>query len=362
MPDRPIIGQDAREYLKHVTKHGLHADTTWLIDVGRFPVGCCVLDVGCGSGTLVRALASDKRFARSIIGVELSQELAEHASNLVEPVGGTVVQADILAWSPPVGWRPDTVVMSFFLHHCDDIHRHLRRVADYLPHGGRLYVLDRIACDHSALEDFPRYWDEHYRGEHEWNEDLPSLSTVDGLIESASEAGFAFVRREVCPHDHRTGAEGFPKTLMEFWRHEPGRLYPAVLVVSPAHEAVVGDICDQLAHNGLIVEQRLAVPYSDDLIRTIYERCPWREPLLAFVGKTCTERLATALLMKGDFTTPKVLHLLSQFKKAHRDRWESVYGPVGDNGFQAIILPFHVAEPHESESLVRVLGLSLEGR
>jgi SAM-dependent methyltransferase len=358
MPDRPILREDAALYLEHVNKHGLTQDTAWLLDVGRFPVGCCVLDVGCGSGTLVTALAGDKRFARSVIGVELSPELASHAHRIADDAGGTVVQADFLSWTPPPGWQPDTVVMSYFLHHTHDIGPHLRQAAALLPHGGRLYVLDRLAVDLSALNAFPRYWEDHYRDAHEWNEEMPQLATVEILTTAAQQAGFSLVQRQVCPHDHRSGAERFPKTFMEFWRHETGRTFPAVLVVSPAHQAHVEEICLYLCDAGLPVAAKHPALYSDDLIRTIYERCPWRDLLLRFVGEACRARIATAVRINGDDADPELLSRLSQFKKRHRDRWPNIDGPIQSDGFRAIILPFHVPEPHEAEALAHVVGLS----
>lgn len=361
MSDRPITGDDARLYIDHVAGHGLHDDIRWLLEVGRFPVGCCVLDVGCGTGALVAALAGEKQFARSVIGVELSQELSDHASQTVDGTAGTVVQGDFLSWLPPAGWQPDTAIMSFYLHHCEDSGQHLRRAASLLPHGGRLYVLDRMALDQSALEAFPRFWEEQYRSAHEWAEDMPRLTTACGMIDAATEAGFAFVRQQVCPHDRRLGAERFPKTLMEFWRREAGRSFPAVVVVSPAHQSVLDEIVHHLETAGLQVGGRHPVPYSNDLIRTIYERCPWREPLLQFVGEICSERTATALPILGDTAKPALLARLGEFKKTHRDRWQSIKGPVAANGFRAIILPFHVAEPYESEALARVVGLPTEG-
>jgi SAM-dependent methyltransferase len=357
MPDRPILGDDAALYLRHVAGHGLHEDTRWLMDVGRFPVGCRVLDVGCGTGTLVAALAGEKHCARSVLGVELSPELADHARRAAEPVGGVVVRADFLTWTPPAAWQPDTLVMSYFLHHADDAGAHLRRAAALLPHGGRLFVLDRLALDQPALDAFPRFWEEQYRAAHEWHEDMPRLMTVAGLTDAAGEAGLDFVRRQACPHDRRAGADGFPKTLMEFWRRERGRTFPAVLVVSPAHRAVVDEIARQLAAKGLQVIGRHHVPYSDVLIRTIYQRCPWREPLLDFVREVCRDRTATALLTAGDDTGPALLERLSLFKKAYRGRWPSIDGPVNVDGVRAIILPFHVPEPYEAEDLARVLGL-----
>jgi SAM-dependent methyltransferase len=361
MPDRPIIGDDAALYLLHVAGHGLHEDTGWLIDVGRFPVGCRVLDVGCGTGTLVAALAGDKHFARSVIGVELSPELADHARRAVDCANGTVVQADFLTWTPPADWQADTLVMSYFLHHSDDLGPHLRRAAALLPHGGRLYVLDRLALDQPALDAFPQFWEEHYRADHEWYEEMPRLTTVSGLTDAAREAGFDFVRRQVCPHDHRAGAEGFPKTMMEFWRHESGRAFPAVLVVSPAHLAVVDEIVQQLASMGLQVIGRCRVAYCNALIRTIYERCPWREPYLRFVDERYPERNATALPIAGDSTMPELLDRLVQFKKTHRRRWQEIKGPVISDSVKVIVLPFHVPEPYESEALARVVRLPAGG-
>jgi SAM-dependent methyltransferase len=318
MPDRPISGKDATLYLGHVAGHGLKADTAWLIDAGRFPVGCRVLDAGCGSGALVAELAGDKRFARDVVGVELSSELAAHASRMAGKAGGTVEQGDFLAWTPPAGWQPDTLVMSYFLHHTADLDQHLSRAASLLPHGGRLYVLDRVAVDDAALVAFPRFWADHYRAAHEWAEEMPSLQTVAGLTAAARRAGFSFVQRLVCPHDRRPGAEGFPKTLIEFWRQERGRTFPAVLLVSPAHRSLVGEIRQQLADADLLVAGELSVPYSDDFIRAIYQRCPWREPLLRFVAERCPERTATALMLQED-AGPDLLNRLSQFKKTHRD-------------------------------------------
>lgn len=132
--------------------------------------------------------------------------------------------------------------------------------------------------------------------------------------------------------------------------------------MSPAHLAVVGEIIDQLASMGLQVIGRHSMPYSDDLIRTIYGRCPWREPLLRFVGEVCPERNATVLPLAGDSTTPALLDRLSQFKKTHRDRWQNINGPVTADGIRATILPFHVAEPYESEALAHVVRLPTGGR
>lgn len=252
--------------------------------------------------------------------------------------------------------------MGYYLHHTGDVVSHLKKAAGLLPHGGRLYVLDRLALDRLALEAFPQFWEEQYRQAHEWREEIPNLMTFDSLADAARECGFNLVRRTVCPHDRRAGAEGFPKTLMEFWRHEPGRFFPAVLVVSPAHQANVDDVVRELVSVDLHAAERRLVPYSDDLIRNVYERCPWREPLLRFVAEVCPSRLATALPLAGNYTTPELLDRLSTFKKERRKLWPDIHGPKGNDGIQAIILPFHVPEPYEAEFLAAVVGLPACGR
>ena len=361
MPDRPITGHDAQLYINHVQSHDLQRDTKWLLDIGRFPVGCRVLDIGCGTGTLVSALAAEENYARSVIGVELSQPLTDHASKNIVGTNGSVVYDDFLSWHSPDNWQPDTVVMSYFLHHCDDPQEHLVRAASMLPHGGRLYVVDRIAIDQSSLDAFPRFWEEQYRAAHEWSEEMPQLMTFEGLVNAATEAGFAFVRRQSCPHDKRIGAERFPKTFLEFWRRDAVRQFPAIMVVSPNHRGVVDEIVQCLSSAELTVSRLHSVIYSDDLIRTIYRRCPWREALIRFVGEICPDRHATALWMAGDPTTPDLLYRLGQFKKCYRDRWSNINGPVTTDGIRAIILPFHVAEPYESEALANLVENSENG-
>ncbi|MFO0957169.1 MAG: class I SAM-dependent methyltransferase [Isosphaeraceae bacterium] len=361
MSDRPIIGRDAALYIDHVVGHGLHQDTQWLIDVGRFPVGCRILDVGCGTGTLIAALAGEKQFARSIHGVELSPELADHAQRKIG-VGGVISQADFLVWTPPEGWQPDTVVMSYYLHHTGDVVPHLKKAAGLLPHGGRLYVFDRLALDRPALDTFPRFWEERYRQAHEWQEEMPNLMTFDSLADVARACGFDLVRRTVCTHDRRAGVEGFPKTLMEFWLHEPGRCFPAVLVVSPAHQAYIDEVVQRLASEGLHSAERRGVSYSDDLLRIVYERCPWREPLIRFVAEVCPSRVAMAIPLAGDYTTPELLDRLSTFKKERRKLWPDILGPKDGDGIQGVILPFHVPEPYEAEDLAAVIGLPTQGR
>jgi SAM-dependent methyltransferase len=355
MGDRPIVGDSARRYAEAVEHHGLREDTAWLLRVGRFPVGSRVLDVGCGTGSLIRALAQEMAYRRSVVGIELSPELAHHARCEARGTGAVVVEGDFLAWDPPPDWRPDALVMSYVLHHCGDAGQHLARAATLLPHGGRLYVVDRMAIDERALAAFPSFWERCYREAHEWKEDMPSLSTAEVLCESAERNGFVFVRKELCPHDRRPGAEGVPKTMLEFWRREAGRTFPPILMVSPAHAGYVDEIVDRLDGYGLPVAARWPVRYSGDLIRRVYCRCPWKDLLADFVRGTCARPVATALKMRGDASDPSVLARLSAFKRTERERWPSMEGEIAIDGLRAIVLPFHVPEPHEAEGFAKLV-------
>src|SRR3954454_23932647 len=106
MSSHPIDGDDARMYLPAVGNHGLEDDGAWLLEAGRFPVGCRVLDIGCGGGAFVVRLAAAREYARSVVGVEASGVLASHAADRAELLGAAVYHADFLGWQPPDDWRP----------------------------------------------------------------------------------------------------------------------------------------------------------------------------------------------------------------------------------------------------------------
>ena len=71
-----------------------------------------VLDVGCGTGAFIAALIGQPEYARTVVGVELSPELAQCARSACPSERCTVYQTDFLEWTPPAHWQSDTVVMS----------------------------------------------------------------------------------------------------------------------------------------------------------------------------------------------------------------------------------------------------------
>lgn len=93
-----------------------------------------VLDIGCGSGALGRAL---KRRGRcDVVGVTYSEaEAAEARRSLDE-----VVVADLNTFRPPAGVQFDCVICSHVLEHLIDPVEVLRRLGDGLSAGSRLIV------------------------------------------------------------------------------------------------------------------------------------------------------------------------------------------------------------------------------
>lgn len=356
MSGRPIVNKDADTYIKNVENHGIVADIRWLIDEGRFPVGCCVLDVGSGTGKLAHRLAAETDFHRTVYGIELSPELVAYAETQSKLPNLHFIAGDFLDFVLPPDWHLDTVMMSFYLHHCDDHRVNLQAAAQLLPHGGRLYVFDRVAIDEPAQAEFKEFWEREYRHAHEWEESLPNLCCESEMIETASAVGLRYVRHAINPHDKRPGTDRFPKTLMEFWRQKPGYRFPAVALVSPAHQDRIGEIIDELAVEGLAVQQRKQVIYSGKLIQQLYEHCPWKECLAEFVAEKCPNAVATALVLEGDAADPRLLQQLTRFKKSTRDKWQTICGPER-NGMRPMILPFHVPEPRECEAMIQLLGI-----
>jgi len=117
----------------------------WTLDLARLQPGNAVLDVGCGTGTLLLAAAERVGSSGALRGIELSKEMAAHARNKAEahrvPLEVVEGSADSLPY-PPASF--DAIFCTLVFHHLpqtmqETAIREMRRV---LRLGGRVVIVD----------------------------------------------------------------------------------------------------------------------------------------------------------------------------------------------------------------------------
>lgn len=110
----------------------------------QLPAPCdTVVDIGCGSGALARAIAAH---ARRVIAVDFSSRMIESSRGQSANFPNIeYVQADVSDWSVPNA-SVDCVVSVTTLHHLDH-EPFLRSASQWLRPGGRLLVVDLVRDD-----------------------------------------------------------------------------------------------------------------------------------------------------------------------------------------------------------------------
>ena len=102
--------------------------------------GKTVLDVGCGTGMLVRGIAA--KGATRVIGLDYADPAIKEARGIPHPDNIEFVTADIMSWTPPI--RFDVIVTLGTMEHLDEPARFLRRMSEFLTDEGNII----IACPH----------------------------------------------------------------------------------------------------------------------------------------------------------------------------------------------------------------------
>lgn len=102
--------------------------------------GKTVLDVGCGTGMLVRGIAA--KGAARVIGLDYADPAIQEAKSIPYPANVEFVTADIMSWTPPV--RFDVIVTLGTMEHLDEPAQFLRRMTEFLADDGTIV----IACPH----------------------------------------------------------------------------------------------------------------------------------------------------------------------------------------------------------------------
>ena len=102
--------------------------------------GKTVLDVGCGTGMLVRGIAAGG--AARVIGLDYADPAIQEAKTIAYPANVEFVNADIMNWTPPM--RFDVIVTLGTMEHLDEPAQFLRRMTEFLVDDGTIV----IACPH----------------------------------------------------------------------------------------------------------------------------------------------------------------------------------------------------------------------
>lgn len=158
-----------------------------LLDQAALEPTADVLDLGCGTGTLVVLIAQRYPKAR-VVGVDPDPRALARARRKARR-GGVLVAldegyADSLAY--PDG-SFDRVFSSFMLHHLEpgDKVRALREARRVLRDGGSLHLLDFVTPEHREASGFVRWAHSHHRLKD---------NTEAQVLELLREAGFSAAR------------------------------------------------------------------------------------------------------------------------------------------------------------------------
>ncbi|MBI3096719.1 MAG: methyltransferase domain-containing protein [Planctomycetes bacterium] len=117
----------------------------WMLDLGGVQPGCAILDVGCGTGSLLLGAAGRVGPAGSLHGVEPSPEMAAHARGKASAAGIPVSVVEGSAGSLPYPAASfDVAFSTLVFHHLPGAMREgaVREMRRVLRPGGRAVIVD----------------------------------------------------------------------------------------------------------------------------------------------------------------------------------------------------------------------------
>lgn len=206
-------------FVRNISKHNIEGDTIFLISHIPYLSIKSLLDVGYGTGTLLLKIKELNRNIKAI-GVDKSRYLFNNTHEVMTASGISVYCEDFIYWSSFE--RFDIIIMSFFLHHIEAFQLYLQRAFSMLKPNGRVIIMDRIAVNERAKNEFTVYWTEEYKDAHEWDEDCPNILSKEDLITVAHANGYFDVNFYKVPNDNRKGTQMFPKTLAILRKNNTG--------------------------------------------------------------------------------------------------------------------------------------------
>ena len=155
-----------------------------VLELARLMTGECVLDVGCGTGTL--AIAAKRRLGPSgtVHGVDASPEMLARAQKKAKKAGVEISFRNGLAETLPFAdGQFDVVLSSVMLHHLPQKARRqcAREIRRVLKPGGRV-----LAIDFAGMTDQKRTFLSHFHRPH-------GHVTMRDIVALLDEAGLNIV-------------------------------------------------------------------------------------------------------------------------------------------------------------------------
>jgi ubiquinone/menaquinone biosynthesis C-methylase UbiE len=112
----------------------------------------CVLDVGCGTGRLLRAVG--QRWSQvKLIGVDPAENMVAEAKRLTPTADIRVAPAESIPFSDA---SVDLALTSLSFHHWRDQQRGIKEIARVLRSGGRFCLADHTVPAWLAMHEAPR--------------------------------------------------------------------------------------------------------------------------------------------------------------------------------------------------------------
>lgn len=347
--DGAITGDDADRYLKNVHHHKIEEDIRFLRHFAKFPAAAKVLDVGSGSGALLKYLAMEPRFHRKLYGVEISPELHNSAETLVNPLGAKVTLGDFLKVQSYSFDFCEQIVLSFFLHHLLVPQTALSKCSQLSPVGGKLFIYDRVLTREAIRPHFERFWADEYKSQHEWEERMPNLISHEVLVNSCARNGYMYICHEYAPHDHRSGCDNFRKTAYEFWYVAKEEGIEPCLLVHPMFMKHLDEIMHRALPPRTTITGKSEIKYSSSLIMDIYGKMPWCNLLAEWVHQKFRGETGVLLSVRHpELNHWQILAQMSRLKRDVRKSFGVVHGPKAQDGeTKALFHAYHVPEPWE---------------
>lgn len=204
-----IDGHNAKVFIENISNHNIDNDCDFLLSLIPTQPVKNILDVGFGTGAFLSS--AKKKLQVDVVGVEKSRCLFEYTKPVRDNLNIVAYCEDFSNWVSHEKF--DVIIMSFYLHHVADFSSHLGKALSMLNPSGRLIIMDRIALDEKAKDEFNEFWDKEYKAAHEWEEEKPKIFSREQLMTSAASNDFNQIDFYLVPTDTRKNTRNFPKTI-----------------------------------------------------------------------------------------------------------------------------------------------------